>query len=71
MEQQLLTVNEFNRQADNAPMRIEIWKIEYGIIQKMFLAEHLIQEIPSPRPYQLWQACDGTIDTCVFGLTGT
>ncbi|MBO3461363.1 hypothetical protein G7B40_038645 [Aetokthonos hydrillicola Thurmond2011] len=68
MEYKLLSLEEFNEYANNASMRIETWKTEYGILQKMFLAGQLLQKTPSPRPFQLGQVCDGTTNTCVIAL---
>jgi len=56
------------RPGDDAPMEITVHKVQSGIIQRMYLHNELVQDTFSVRPYQLGQACDGTIDDPVHGL---
>ena len=64
----LISRASWERSGDNAPMQLEVHKVEGGIRQVMYLYEEPIHETFSKRPYQLGQACDGTIDSCVHGL---
>lgn len=56
------------RPGDDAPMELTVHKVQGGIMQRMYLRDELVQDTFSPRPYQLGQACDGTIDDPVHGL---
>lgn len=56
------------RPGDDAPMEITVHKVQGGIIQRMFLRGEQVMDTFSARPYQLGQACDGTIDDPVHGL---
>jgi hypothetical protein len=64
----LLSRNTWQRMADGAPMALTVSKVKGGIVQRMYLHGALIQKTFSKRPYELAQACDGTIDACVYGL---
>lgn len=65
---QTLHREDWQRPADGAPMTRTITKRKHGIVQRMYLHGELIQTTFSKRPYRLGQACDGTIDDCVYGL---
>lgn len=64
----LISTEQWIRPGDDAPMSLKAWKCDGGVIYDMFLKDELIQSTFSQRPYELGQACDGTIDTCVMAL---
>jgi hypothetical protein len=49
-------------------MELTIHKVKGGIIQRMYVNNIQCVKTFSKRPYQLSQACDGTIDDCVNAL---
>lgn len=64
----ILSTTTWRRPTDNAFMATIVTQIDGGIRHQMFLNGAVIQTTDSPRPYQLGQACDGTINACVHGL---
>ena len=60
--------NKWLRESDGAKMEIVVSKTNGGIRSKMFINGKQVMDTFSKRPYQLGQACDGTIDDCVHAL---
>jgi hypothetical protein len=53
---------------DGAAMTQQRVQVRGGIISKLFVNGKKVMDTFSPRPYQLGQHCDGTIDDCVHAL---
>jgi hypothetical protein len=53
---------------DDAAMMQQTVQVRGGIRSKLFVNGKKVIDTFSPRPYQLGQHCDGTIDDCVHAL---
>ena len=54
------------RPRDNQPMKLKVIQLRRSISRNLYFNNSMIESTKSPRPYQLGQACDGTIDHCVI-----
>ena len=66
MREILIEDYSYIRESDKAVMRIKTYKGKGKIRVQLFCDSILVQENTSPRPYELGQNCDGTIDNCAL-----
>lgn len=59
---------DWRRPADGAHMDIMVLRVPGGILYEMYADGDRCFHQFSPRPYVPGQACDGTIEHCVFAL---
>ena len=68
MTEQILHSNKWLREAGGDEMELRVLKVASGIRSEMYENGVKVMDTSSKRPYELGQACDGTIDDCVHAL---
>lgn len=68
MKPVLLDEQDWIRKGDSAYMDSMLFRVPGGIIYEMYVNGDRCFHAFSQRPYVLGQACDGTIENCVFAL---